>query len=189
MNDSARLRDDLDYVASAVRRNDRDAGIPAIYFLWALIVAIGFALPDFAPALAAPFWIVCGIGGGLASWRLGERDSRRRGTLDRAEGLRHGWHWTVCGLAFLVCWTPVLRGAPLDTTVGNLLLVAGLGYALAGVHLERPLLWSGLIMLAAYALLSTVALPYTWTLTGLAVALALAIAGIGARRERARAAA
>lgn len=189
MNDTTRLRDDLDYVASAVRRNDPSTGVPAIYLLWAVIVAVGFALPDFAPALAAPFWIVCGIGGGLASWWLGARDSRQRGTSDRADGLRHGWHWTICGLAFLVCWLPVLRGAPIDATVANFLLVAGLGYALAGVHLERLLLWSGLIMLAAYALLVTVALPYLWTVTGLAVGLALAVAGMGARRERAKAAA
>lgn len=185
MTDATRLRDDLDYVANAVRRSDRSAGIPAIYFMWAAIVAVGFFLPDFAPTAALPFWIVCGIGGGLASWWLAERDSRRRGAMDRAEGLRHGWHWTICGLAFLVCWLPVLRGAPLEAAVGNFLLVAGLGYALAGVHLERPLLWSGLIMLAAYAVLNIVALPYTWTATGLMVALALVVGGAGATRARA----
>lgn len=184
MNDTTRLRQDLDYVASAVRRSNGNAGVPAIYFMWAVIIAIGFALPDIEPTLAGPFWVACGIGGGLASWWLAERDSRQRGALDHADGKRHGWHWLVCGLAFLVCWLPVLRGSPIDIAVGNFLLVAGLGYALAGVHLERPLLWSGLIMLVAYGVLNLVAMPYVWTLTGLLVALALVVGGVGAQRGR-----
>ena len=62
-----------------------------------------------------------------------------------------------------------MRGAPIEAAVGNFLLVAGLAYALAGVHLERPMLWSGLIMLAAYVMLNMFALPYTWTITGLVI--------------------
>ena len=95
---------------------------------------------------------------------------------------RHGLHWLVGGIGFLVCWLPVLRGAPIELAVGNFLLVAGLVYALAGVHLERPLLWSGLVMLAAYVVLTVFALPYTWTITGLAIGVSLAWAGLSAVR-------
>ena len=55
-------------------------------------------------------------------------------------------------------------------------------YALAGVHLERPLLWSGMVMLAAYVVLTVFALPYTWTITGLAIGVSLAWAGLSAVR-------
>ena len=82
-------------------------------------------------------------------------------------------------------WLPVLGGrADMASMSGNFLLVAGLGYALAGVHLERPLLWSGLIMLGAFAVLGMFALPYTWTLTGVAIAIALAWACLSAQRTR-----
>ena len=102
----------------------------------------------------------------------------------RAEGRRHGLHWLITGIAFLICWLPVMRGAPIEAAVGNFLLVAGLAYALAGVHLERPMLWSGLIMLAAYVMLNMFALPYTWTITGIAIGVALAWAGISVNRSR-----
>lgn len=184
MAQTDQLQQDLEYVASAVRRQDRAMGVPAIYFMWAAIIAVGWALPDFAPQLAAPFWIVCGIGGGLVSMWLGARDSRHSGTLDRERGRRHGLHWLVTGIAFLICWLPVLRGAPIESAVGNFILVAGLSYALAGVHLERPLLWTGLLMLAAYLLLNLFALPYTWTVSGLVVGAALVWAGYSSRRSR-----
>ena len=40
-----RLQQDLDYVVAAVRRHDTSLGVPAIYFLWAVLVPVGFALP------------------------------------------------------------------------------------------------------------------------------------------------
>ena len=182
MTSADQIKQDLDYVASAVRFHDRPAGVPAIYFLWAVLVPVGFALPDLAPGLAGPYWLVAGIGGGLLSWWLAVRDARRSGINDTADGRRHGLHWLVGGIGFLVCWLPMLRGAPIELAVGNFLLVAGLVYALAGVHLERPLLWSGLVMLAAYVVLTVFALPYTWTITGLAIGVSLAWAGLSAVR-------
>ncbi|KGM52864.1 hypothetical protein N792_01100 [Lysobacter concretionis Ko07 = DSM 16239] len=184
MTSTDHLRQDLDYVARAVRRSDRCSGVPAIYFLWAAIIVVGFALPDFAPQLAPLFWLVFGIGGGLASWWLGAREDQRSGTLDRELGRRHGYHWLVGGIGFLVCWLPVLRGAPIELMAGNFLLVAGLVYALAGVHLERPLLWSGLLMLAAFAVLSLFAPPYTWTITGVVIGASLLWAGLASRKTR-----
>lgn len=185
MTSTDRLRQDLDYVANAVRRNDRCSGIPSIYFMWAAIIAVGFTLPDFAPQFASLFWLVFGIGGGLASWWLGAREDRRSGKLDRELGRRHGFHWLIGGVGFMVCWLPVLRGAPIEAITGNFLLVAGLVYSLAGVHLERPLLWSGLLMLAAYVVLSVFAPPYTWTFTGVVIGLSLLWAGLASGKLRA----
>ena len=180
------LRQDLDYVASAVRRNDRSSGVPSIYFMWAAIIAVGFALPDFAPTLAAPFWLVAGIGGGLLSWWLGERDARRRGVNDVALGRRYGMHWTIGGVGFFLSALPMITGTDdPGQVVSSFLLVAGLVYALAGVHLERPLLWSGLLMLASHLVLVLFAPPYTWSITGLVIAVALTWSGLAAQRTRA----
>ena len=185
MSHADQLKHDLEYVASAVRRTDQPVGMPSIYFLWAAIILVGFALPDFAPQFAGLYWLVCGIGGGLLTWRLAERAERRSGTLDRELGRRHGYHWLVGGIGFMVCWLPVLGGASIETVAGNFLLVAGLVYGLAGVHLERPLLWSGLLMLAAFAVLSVFAPPYTWTITGVAICASLVWAGLSSRGTQA----
>lgn len=178
------LQQDLDYVASAVRRSESRSETPFIYYGWAVIIAIGWALPDFAPAAAAPYWIVCGIGGGLLTWWLAARAERRSGVRDKALGRRWGLHWLVGGAGYVVCWLPMLRGAPVQVVVANFLLVTGVVYALAGVHLERGLLWPGLIVLAGYVVLSVFALPYTWTITGIVVALALVVAGMSAQRRQ-----
>jgi hypothetical protein len=129
------------------------------------------------------FWFVAGVGGGLLSWWLGARHARRRGINDSELGKRHGLHWLMGGIAFLLAALPVATGrADIGTGVSNFLLVAGIQYALAGVHLERPLLWSGLIMFAAYAVLVLFSPPYTWTFAGAAIALSLAWAGLSAHR-------
>lgn len=178
------LEQDLRYVAGAVHRSRRTAGVPSIYYLWAAIVVVGFALPELVPRAAAWYWIVFGIGGGLASWWIAAQDIRVRGTRDLAIGRRWGFHWLVGGLGFAVCWLPALHGAPASVVVGNFMLVAGLLYALAGIHLERPLLWPGLIMLLGYVVLSVVQLPETWTATGVIVAVGLVWGGLSTQRKR-----
>lgn len=185
MTKTEQLQQDLDYVVGAVRRRDRPVGIPAIYFMWAAIIGIGFALPDFAPRNLNAFWLVCGVGGGLLSWWLGERDARRSGVIDAELGRRYGLHWGIGGLAFALTFLPLLLGrVPPQQGGAGFLFTTGLLYALAGVHLERPLLWSGLLMLAAYAVLTVFALPYTWTISGIVIALSLAWAGLSAQRAR-----
>jgi len=185
MTDSERVQQDLDYVRNVVRHHDADLGVPAIYFLWAVIILVGFALPDLAARLAGRYWLLAGIGGGLLSWWLGARDAKRSGLNDVALGKRHGLHWLITGVAFLLSALPLIvgRGDP-GAAVGNFLLIAGLSYALAGVHLNRPMLWSGLLMLAAYGALQLFAPPYTWTITGIVIALSLAWAGLSAQRAR-----
>lgn len=182
MTSADQLKNDLDYVANAVRHSDRPSGIPSIYFLWAAIVAVGFALPDFAPQWAGPYWLLCGIGGGLLSWWLAARFERRSGQRDPELGRRFGLHWMIGGVGFLICWLPVFGGGDMASVAGNFLLVAGLVYALAGVHLERPLLWSGVMMLAAFVVLSLFELPYTWTFTGVVIGLSLLWAGLSSRK-------
>ena len=78
MTSAEQLKHDLDYVANAVRRHDRPLGPPAVWFLWALLVPIGFALPDFAPRSAGAYWFFAGIGGGLVSWWLARGEARQQ---------------------------------------------------------------------------------------------------------------
>ena len=185
MTSAEQLKQDLDYVASAVRRHDRPLGPPAVWFLWALLVPVGFALPDFAPRSAGAYWFVAGIGGGLLSWWLGQREMRRCGRQDAELSRRIGLHWILAGAGFVLCGLPLMTGrvGPADA-VPNYMLVAGLVYALAGVHLLRPMLWIGTLMLAAYAVLVVADPPYAWTITGVVIAIGLAWAGFAARTGR-----
>ena len=184
MNDIDRVKEDLDYVASAVRREQQDDGIPAIYYLWSLIVAIGWALPDFAPRWTGLYWIIVAPAGELLSWGLGARQGEKEGINDTAQGRRYAYHWLLALLAFFLVFVPALMGrVSAETAAVNVLLVCGLVYTLAGIHLERPLLWIGLLVFAGYVALSTLQLPYLWTITGLVVAASLILAGL-TRRKR-----
>ena len=185
MTHDEQIRHDLDYISAAVRRQEQPVGTPAIYFLWAVLVPVGFALPDFAPQWAGLYWLFIGIGGGLLSMWLGIRDDRHTGIRDRELGKRYGLHWLFTGLAFMLSALPLATGkvAP-AAAVPTFMLIAGLADTLAGVHLNRPILWSGLLMFAAYAALQVFPTPRIWTVSGLLIGLSLAWAGIAARRAR-----
>ena len=188
MTTNESIRDDLDYVANTVRRQENRSGVPAIYFLWAAITLVGFALPDLAPRATGPFWFVAGTAGGLLSWWMGTRAERKEGINDKELGRRFAWHWAIAGTGFILAGLPIIIGQvspPAGTA--PFLLVGGLVYSLAGVHLERPLLWSGLLMLAAYVVMVVFAPSYVWTITGLLIALSLVWAGWAAARRMAQA--
>ena len=182
MTDVNKLQSDLDYISNTLREDATAGGIPALYFIWGGLIAVGFSLPDLAPRVTGIYWLVAGIGGGLSSWWLGERESRRQGVKNARVAKRYGLHWGLMGVAFLLCFLPLLLGRVSPEMGGaNFLLVTGIGYGLAGVHLERPLLWCGLLMLAAYGILVVLMPPYTWTITGITVGLSLLWAGLSRR--------
>ncbi len=186
MSDLNHLKDDLQFVRDAVNRGRDDRGTAPSYFLWAAIIGIGFALPEFAPRLAWPFWLVAGIGGGLASIWLGIRHGRLRGVQDPAIGRRHGAHWLLSGVAIAVPMAAIGLGKlPMAAAAPMVLAVTGLGYALAGVHLHPPLRWAGVVLLLAAMALLFFNGPHLWTATGIAVAVALVVGGISALRSSA----
>src|SRR3546814_279526 len=69
-----------------------------------------------------------------------------------------------------------------DGALPGFLLVGGLVYALAGAHLARPLLWVGVLMLAAYVVLVLLAPPHLWPVAGVMIALALVWTGTASLR-------
>jgi hypothetical protein len=183
MSDPNRLQDDLAFVRAAVGRGRDDRGAAPTYFLWAAIIGIGFALPQFAPRAAWPFWIVAGFGGGLLSIWLGHRHGNRRGVQDPAAGRRHGAHWLLSGVAVAVPMAAIWLGkVPAEVAAPCVLATVGLGYALAGVHLHPPLRFAGFALLAGAFVMLLWPTQHAWTATGLIVALALAVGGVVALR-------
>ena len=89
MSNNTPSRDDLAYVAAAIRR-DRPHDSAPTYFLWALLTPIGFALADLAPMHAGLFWAIAGPLGGLLSVWLGMRSERAAGVRNRENGALQG---------------------------------------------------------------------------------------------------
>jgi hypothetical protein len=174
------LREDLDYVAGAVRRDDVTS-VPIILVLWGVLIPVGFALADFAPRWCGLYWLVASIAGGCATALISKRTMRLRGQVDRELGRRHGLHWLVMGAAFVLFGASLATGhMDVRSTVPIWLLLSGMGYTLAGLHLDRDraLLPSGLIMFGGYAALVWLPLPYVWTTTGLIASASLLTAAV-----------
>lgn len=186
MTASRDIEGDLGYVREVVDRSETtDAGPRAIWFLWGAIAAVGFSLVDVRLAWVPAFWTVAAPGGFLVSAWLGWRYGRALGQESRREGLRHMLHW---GAAMVACFLLVplaARGALSgEALAAAILVVMALAYFLAGVHLARPLMWVGLVIVAGYLAVLYLEGP-VWTAAGILVGLALVATGLVTGRSRA----
>jgi hypothetical protein len=179
-----RLEGDLRFVRGALHASTRSASPSALYFLWALIVLIGFALVDFRTDLVPRYWAVAAPAGFFISAYLGWRHAWRTGQASASDGQRHLLHWAAVLVAVGLAVLLGRNGAmPWETLHAMILLVLSLGYFTAGLHLDRPLLWVGLLM-GAGSIIVTVVPLYAWTSVGIVLAVSLAIAGLREGRSR-----
>jgi hypothetical protein len=143
-------------------------------------IAVGFALVDFASRYVSVYWMIVGPVGMVISALLGRQHSKQIGQRNKEIGIRHLLHWSGMMGAILLAVLLVVNGSVSPKVLGQLILViVAFSYFLAGVHLERPLLWIGLLMVAGYVAILFIH-GYTWTIIGVIVALsmiALAVKG------------
>lgn len=181
MSGISQVKEDLQYVAETVRRANARA-VPSIFLLWAVLVPVGFALADFRPDWCGPFWFVAGPAGGILSWLIGRAESRRSGQADMGLGRRYAWHWSTVTVAYFLLGISAATGHfDIKSCVQTFMLLTALAYTLAGVHLNRQFLPSGVIMFAGYCALTWLPLSYVWTTTGLFVSAALLTAAFRSR--------
>jgi hypothetical protein len=172
------MKSDLGYVAEALRKSDRARSPVSIYLLWAAIVLVGFALIDFAPRYEGMYWTVLGPLGLLISALLGSRYSLRLGQVRRDLGVRYSLHWLgMMAIIFLAVPLGVTGAVAWGALSKFFLLIIALAYFLAGVHLERPLLWISCVIVAGYVALFFIP-AYGWTIMGAMMAVALAATGL-----------
>lgn len=172
------IKKDLGYVRGLVETAEPRRSPAAIYLLWAVIVPLGFAMEDFAPRWTGLFWLIAGPAGFVASAWVGFRDSRKQGQLDRREGKRHVLHWLGMMAALLLTIPLLATGAVTEKGLGQvILLLIALSYFLNGVHMERPLLWIGILMAGGYGATFLVS-KYVWTVLGLVISAALIASGV-----------
>jgi len=180
------LQSDLSYVRDVVQRSDRVKSPHSIYYFWAVVSLVGFAIVDYAPQQAGLFWAIAGPGGWLLSALLGRAHARKTGALNRRLGLRYGAHWAgLLGAIFLLMFGVAQGAWSVDSAAHLILLVLALTYFLAGLHLDRALMWVSLILAGGYLALFYVTGP-VWTITGIAVAIGLVLTPWLEGREDAR---
>ena len=183
MDDLGQLKGDLHFVRAVVETADRDGSPTMIYFLWAIVGLCGFALVDFGHTWVPLYWSIAGPAGFLASAYLGWRHARRTGQVTAPAGSRYLLHWGgMLTAIFLAVLMPIGGLLQWDGLGPAILLILALGYFQAGVHLDRALLWIGLLMGAGYLFVLFVSV-YAWTVVGLVLATALTIAGLRGGRQ------
>lgn len=182
MSDSKELDRDLAYVRGVVEGADAPCGPAGIYLFWAAATLVGFALIDVRPEIVGTYWmIVFPVGWVFSGW-LAHRHGKRVGQDDWRLGLRHAVHWLVMfvfvGLAVLLPTRGLIPWPSLGPTV---LLSVALAYVLAGIHLDRLLLWPGVLMAGGYVVLLFEP-AFSWTLVGAMVAAGLVVSALAGRR-------
>jgi hypothetical protein len=189
MDKSDDLKQDISYVRNLVSKSDRDKSPAAIYLMWAAICLVGFPLVDFASRYVGLYWMIMGPLGTVMSGILGWRHSAKIGQSNRNLGIRHGQHWIATLVAIFLTVPLGVRGVVEWSAVHLImLLILALSYFLAGVYLDRPILWVGLLMAASYVALFFIS-SYEWTIIGVVVALGLAVAGLSKGKQSVEAAA
>lgn len=175
---TADARRDLGYVREVVERSERRAMPRAILWIWAAISIPGFAIIDVAPERAGLYWLIAGIAGFLLSMWLGGRGQRALGQESAETGRRHMLHWAGMGVAiFLLSFGAKGWGSTPQASSHAILLMVGLSYWLAGVHLVPALKWMGVVAAGMYVALALLeGFAYPWTAAGFVIAAGLVVA-------------
>ena len=89
-----KLEEDVSFVRQAVEQREkgqyRTLGITV---LWAVIIAVGYTLNDFAVEYSPLFWTIAPVAGFLVSYGLGVWQGRKQGVRSPGLGRRHALHW------------------------------------------------------------------------------------------------
>lgn len=170
---SSKIESDIVYVKDLVKKSDCYSTPTSIYFLWAILVLVGFSLIDFEPKWVGFYWMIAGPAGGLLSGYLGRRAGINKGQLDREIGIRHALHWSgmlvVIGLAVILAVKGLIQGSVLSQVI---LLLVALGWWTAGVHFDRTFLWLGGVMMLGF-IATLIFSRFAWTAMGILIAAAL----------------
>ena len=169
-----KLEEDVSFVRQAVEQRDKgEYKSLAIIVMWAVILAAGYALNDFAMDRAPFYWMTAPVAGFLASLALGSRSDRKRGLSRPGLGARHGLHWGTIffGGVAVISIAAVHRfdGWVIAQLFG---LLVGVVWFLGGLHLDRRTLWPGVLLICGAAAVDHIQ-PYPWTIVGLATSATL----------------
>ena len=132
---------DLSYVNNVLSSSEQN-GIPLIYAMWGVVVLCGFVLLELKPESSIAYWVVTSGIGMAVSIALGKRSEQITGQRNLELGKRYGTHFGMTGICIFIA---MFSG---DYTA--IFLITGLGYCLAGVHLERIMWLPGIVSIVCY---------------------------------------
>ncbi len=182
---NSKIESDIEYVKDLVSKSDNSASPSSIYVLWAVLIAAGFSMIDFAPRWVWVFWMIAGPVGGMFSGYLGCKAGANKGQMDREIGIKHALHWSgmlvFIFLAVLLGILGIVQGVVISQII---LLIVALGWWTAGVHFDRNFLWLAGMM--ALGFLGTLFLDkYAWTTMGALLGVTLIIIAMRKGRNNA----
>ncbi len=182
MTDLATAARDLAFLRRRVE-GDRPRPPAAIFYLWASVVATGGILTDVLPSAAAIFWPIGSLVAGLLSFWLGCTWSRASGSIQAGGWVRPALHWGgLMGVLALMGFVEGPRTTDPQAFVGGMLLIVGLAYFYAGVHVHRVFFWvAGLEVLGYIVMILWPSTP--WSVVGLSIAAGLVGSGIAVTRS------
>ncbi len=169
-----KLEEDVSFVRQAVEQRDKaEYKSLAIIVMWAVIVAVGYALNDFAMDYVPFYWMTAPVAGFLVSLALGSRSDRKRGLSRPGLSARHGLHWGTIFLGGMAVISIAVAHRFDGWVIGQLFaLLTGVVFFLGGLHLDRRTLWPGVLLICGAAAVDHIQ-PYPWTIVGLATAATL----------------
>ncbi len=134
--------ENLAYIKKVLEDSASFNGYPAIYALWGCIVFIGYAIAEFQFSWSTMYWLVSAPVGMVISAWIGMRSDKKLGQQGSKAGDKYLYHFgLMVAFIFIAVFTQEYR---------SILLVIGLGYCLAGLHLERLMLVVGILSVLLY---------------------------------------
>ncbi len=169
-----KLEEDVSFVRQAVEERDEgEYKTLAIIVMWAVVLAVGYALNDFAMEYAPFYWMTAPVAGFLVSLALGARSDRKRGLRRPGLGARHALHWaTIFFGGVAVIFIAVAHRFDGWVIAQLFALLTGVVFFLGGLHLDRRTLWPGVLLICGAAAVDHIQ-PWPWTIVGLATSAAL----------------
>jgi hypothetical protein len=188
MTQSDQIRDDIHFVRQVVaRRDDLPRSFTPGYYIWAVYVLVGYCLLDVNIRWANWFFLLAWFPAGAATGIARRYWSRKYGEQNEALGRKAKIHFMYGGLLSvaavigLACCVPSFRGPVAGQVV---VILFGMVYFLAGVHLDRSFLWLGPVLIVGGVVVGLVP-HYGWSALGAVIAAGLCAAAIiGSRRGR-----
>lgn len=175
MTDINQLADDLRFLRTAVESHQRPRFTPAVAWLWAAYVLVGYTLIDLAPRASALFFLIGGVCNGVLTAILARRAQQRDGRIDRADRRHHLLGWFGGFVLIVGCSVALqLTNRALCGTPGGQIVVVmvGLMYFLGGVYGPPEMhymVWGGPIVMAGGVCVGLVP-HYGWTALGVLIA-------------------
>lgn len=163
----------LMYVKQILQAAEGPNNYPSIYFLWGCIVFAGYAIAEYRIDLISAYWLLAAPLGMLASAWLGRRHDHSSGQQDSRVGSQYMQHFS---LIMVFIFTAMFSGE-----YKSILLLIGLGYCLAGLHIDRLMFAIGTLALMTFIAIQLGLIPSNLFLGGIFAAGFFATAWCAAR--------